>query len=209
MSQRIESSGVLDKPSTTVPSTPASATSAVKQEREDASVKMEKADELDSVFSPAVADGSAVDVNQRRASIVSNSENRKELPSVTADDAQPVPTPRRNSKSQSNTGNSTDQTTAAEGITVAVDQVANKQQQQLFSWCNHHQKLVGLLSCVIQTISLSCTTSLVYLPLAESKPTVAREDKDYSLLRILPFSISNLPMPNGLSEDKRKQVCHL
>jgi len=202
---------VLDKPSNTVPSTPAATpapaapsttvNNTVKQERGDGSIKMEKVDELDSVFSPGVADSNSADVNQRRSSIVSNSENRKELPSTAADDAQPISTPGRSHRNHTNPSVA-DQTAGDSG-----DHPKQPQQQQLFSWCNHHQKLVGLLSCVIQTISLSCTTSLIYLPLAETnKPAVAREDKDYSLLRILPFSISNLPMPNGLSEDRRKQV---
>jgi len=215
MSQRIELSGVLDKPSSTVSSTPAPPTSVssattsgtVKQEGESGSVKVEKVDELDSVFSPAVTDGNSADVSQRRSSIVSNSEDRKELPSTAAEDAHPVPTPGRSHKNHTNS-NIADQATGDLGGTGDQPPTDKQQQQkQLFSWCNHHQKLVGLLSCVIQTVSLSCTTSLIYLPLAETnRLAIAREDKDYSLLRILPFSISNLPMPNGLSEDRKKQV---
>ena len=219
ISQRIESSGMLDKQATTANHTSTTAPSSVhvKAEKEDigsVSVKAEKLDELDSVFSPAVEDVTMAahqPESHGRSSITATPDGTKIVHSRAAGDE----TIAASTSSQRNLTNkpsvATDQLGEVATVTMEnTDQkhLAKKQDNiSLFTWCEHHQKLVGLLSCVVQTVALSCTTALVHLPLAEptSRLLVAREEKDYSLLKNLQFSISHLPIPSGLSESRKKQ----
>lgn len=217
MSQRIESSGLLDKPpanSGQNSNTAATTSVSVKQEKDDSAsvtIKTEKLDELDSVFSPAVEDVSTTaHSGEHRPSVMATADGAKKAHSTVAagDDTQTVTASshRGNGRKLSiTTGQSGDSTAVATMENNDQRQLSKKQDISLFSWCEHHQKLVGLLSCVVQTIALSCTTALVHLPLAESKPLVAKEEKDYSLLKNLQFSISNLPIPSGLSDSRKKQ----
>ena len=213
MSQRIELSMASDKQANTANQTSTTAANtttsvSVKQEKEDGvTVKTEKVDELDSVFSPAEEDRYMVG-RQTDSSNQQPTDATKNAHTVTpGDEAAASSTGNHRNKS----GVSTDQ--SGESTTVTMETADQKQSVKkhelvsLFSWCEHHQKLVGLLSCVVQTVALSCTTALVHLPLAEpsSKPSVAREEKDYSLLKNLQVSISDLPIPSGLSDGRKKQ----
>ena len=223
LSQRIESSGILDKQPGTASHTPSAATSSanVKQEKDEDSVavKVEKLDELDSVFSPAMEDAaghSSEASHQQRSSVAATPDGTKKMHSTTAgDDAVTTTGSHRTHASDHKPSIAMDQSGESSVVTMeTTDQrqsSTKKQDISLFTWCDHHQKLVGLLSCAVQTIALSCTTALVHLPLPDpmGKALVAKEEKDYSLLKNLQFSITNLPIPSGLSSDSRKkqQVC--
>ena len=211
LSQRIELSMASEKQTSTANQTSTAASNtatsvSVKLEKEDGvTVKAEKVDELDSVFSPAVEDVAMAAGHQADSSNQQRSDGTKNA--TPGDEAAASSTGNHRNKS----GVTIDQSGEPTMVTMETTdqkQLAKKHELvSLFSWCEHHQRLVGLLSCVVQTVALSCTTALVHLPLADpsSKPSVAREEKDYSLLKNLQFSISDLPIPSGLSDSRKKQ----
>ena len=206
---------MLDKQASTAAGPTASTTTSsvsIKQEKEEAGSvavkveKLEKLDELDSVFSPAVEDV-ATSSHQASSVVPTPDATKKTHP---GDEVHGAATPAGSHRNHTRRSVTTDQSGDVVPVTTeSTDQrqPQKKQDISLFSWCEHHQKLVELLSCVVQTIALSCTTALVHLPLADpsNRLLVAREEKDYSLLRNLQFSICNLPIPSGLSSDSRKK----